>query len=803
MDDIVARCPDCGREHPEAFEQCDWCGRNQPSRWWCSACSDWRATRACAACAGGLAVPSEVALGARVVGTTVAFQFAVRNTGKKPVTCMVGCTESAVKFVNPRLLIPAGRAATVSGEIGIAAEPLGRLSFRLVTFDGKYLSETQLIFEAVAPAPRLEFLPALVQLRTANPGGIVRSSVRLKNTGNVPLTANLSAVAAWLAVEPKQLALAPDESAEVKLRARSKKSDSGLLETALSAETGAGAWTAPVHYQLPEPELAAEPVDFGQLQPGRAVFAEVLVRNTGRVRVDGTVEAVAPWMRVTPARVKLQPGREKKVRVRALLTDEDEGPQTSELLVSSDSGILLRVPVTALGKIPRPVLRAVRRQRFRDALGPPTERKFQVANDGDGRLVLTARADVPWIRIVTPELRVAGGKKRKLRYVVDLAVLALGEHSATITIESNGGTATVPVTVHVLEPNPILEIVSGPDLGLLSANQPLSAVVQVRNAGIGLLRVAAESENARNTVSPTETDVPPGPPVRFNLTVPVSGLPGGAHEAAVRFASNGGTGRAVVRFRLPVEQIEVPALLDLGIREAGWPAVGSVRVRNAGPYPVVLRVSGEQPCVQPGVARVVVLPRDAVTVPFHLVLPHEELGPVLGALLLEGRAVRQRVVVRAIAGRAELVVLSGAVELGNMTPGAERPFTVEVENKGLIEARIRDLRVSGELEVWVSKATVDPGERATLIGCARVNTRHTDQQVRTTVPLTDDATVQCTARVVRPILPRVLAVATVVGGLLVSGAGSAAVGWWPGVPLALAGLLVWLGAGAWLFWRER
>lgn len=803
MDDIVARCPDCGREHPEAFEQCDWCGRNRPSRWWCSACGDWRATRACAACAGGLAVPSEVALGVCVVGTTVGFHFAVRNSGKKPVTCMVGCTDSAVKFVNPRLLLPAGRAATVAGELTIPVEPVGKQSLRLVTFDGKYLSETQLVFEAVAPAPLLEFVPALVQLRTANPGSGARASVALKNTGNVPLCADLSAASAWLAVEPKQLALAPGESAEVKLRARSKKSDSGVLETALSAVADCGAWTAPVHFQLPEPELAAEPIDFGELAPGRAVFADVVVRNTGRVRVNGTIEAVAPWVHVTPARVKLQPGREKTVRVRVLLTDEDEGPQASELLVSSASGVVLRVPVTALGKIPRPVLRAVRRQRFRAALGAPTERKFQVANDGDGRLDLTARADVAWIRIVTPELRVAGGKKRKLRYVVDLTSLPLGEHSAPITIESNGGTATVLVTVQVLEPNPVLEVVSGPDLGLLSANQPLSAVVQVRNSGIGLLHVTGESENPCNTVSPTEIDVPPGPPVRFNVTVPVGGLPGGAYEAAVRFTSNGGTGRAIVRFKLTPEQLDVPALLDLGIREAGRARWDWLWVRNTGQYPVTLHLRTEGPGVKLGNEHLTLASLQTASVPFYMALPADVRGPVTGAILLEGRAVRHRVTVRAVAREVQLAVEPAVLNLGRLRPGEERAFTAILVNAGAVPAEVYAENVPGELEVRVKGATVPPGARVPLVGSVRANTDRTGEPVRATVRLGYGVKLRCEATVVAPILPQVLAVTAVAGSLLVGGAWSAAAGWWLGVPLALVGLLVGLGAGALMFWRER
>ncbi|MBN9122006.1 MAG: hypothetical protein J0I06_23165 [Planctomycetes bacterium] len=797
MDDVVARCPDCGREHAEEFARCDWCGRNAPSRWWCAACTDWRAARACPACAGGVAVPSELNLGPCVVGARVTFQFSARNAGKKPRTCLVESAAGDVALVNSRFVLPAGGTATVSGEIVVPEKPLGRRNFRLVTFDGTALSETWVVLEAVSAAPRLEFLPPLVQLRAAHPGTVVRSSVALKNTGNVPLAAALSASSAWLAVEPKRLALAPGEFAEVKLRVKSKKTDSGRLEAKLTAAAADGVWEATVRCLLPEPELAADPVDFGELKPGRAAFADVVVRNVGRVRVNGSVEADAPWLRVTPTRINLPPGGEKRVRVRAVLSVEEDGPLTSELLVSSPAGVVLRVPVSATGKVPRPVLRAVRRQRLRDAIGPPVERKFQVANDGDGRLDLTATADAPWIQIVTPELHVAPGKKRKLRYVVDLESLPLGEHAAAIAIESNGGAATVPVTVEVLDPNPVLEIVSGPDLGLTSPDQPLSAAVQVRNSGIGLLKVRAESENPRNTLSPAEADVPPGPPVRFNLTIPVSGLTGGAYEAGVRLTSNGGAGRAAVRFRLTPEQLDVPALLDLGPREAGRVRWDWLWVRNTGQYPVTLRVRAED-AVRLELDRVTVASLQTVPVPFYLNLPDEARGPVTGAILLEGRALRHRVAVRAVARKVELVLEQKTLDLGKLRPGEERAFTVDVVNVGEIPAEIYDAQAPGELEVRVRKATVLPGARVALVGTARANTDGTGAEVGAVVRLNHGLKLRCEATVVPPLWPRVFAVTAAAGGLIAGAGVSVAVGWGAGVPLALVGVL----AGAWLFWRE-
>lgn len=795
--DVVARCPDCGNEEPHAFPGCAVCGRAIASRWWCHPCNAWLAGRACPVCGGGLGVPAELVLGSGVVGATLPFKFTVRNPGKKSIDCAVYSPDSAVTLGGMRLHVAGGGAADVRGTVRLAGGAHGRRTFA-VRFDAPVPAETVLIVEAVPAAPRLEFAPSPLALGTPLPGSSVAASVVLKNTGNVALSARLSGSAPWVAVEPRRLELPPGEASVIRVRVSSRRTDSGTLEGELRAEAGSDRWAVPVRFALPAPQLAADPVAFGELVPGRPAFAEVTLRNTGRVRVACTLAAADPWLQVRPTRVNLPPGREKKLRARAVLNATHDGPQRSEMVVSSASGVLLRVPVTASGKVPKPVLRAVRKQRVRDVIGPPVERQFRVANDGDARLECAATADQPWVRIETPELKVGPGKKRKLRYVLDLPTLPRGAHSATITLATNAGTQAVPVTVHVLDPNPVLEVVAGPDLGLITPDLPLNAFVQVRNAGVGLLTVAATAENPRVDVSPDGADVPTGPPVRFNVLIPVNGLAGGDHEVGVRFTSNGGDGRASVRFRLPVEQLDAPALVDLGDRAAGRPTGDSVKVRNTGPDRLTLRVRGEHQWIRPGTDRLSIGPGETVSLPFRLDLPAGVLGPRVGTILLEGRAVRHAVAVRAVARKVELILVPGVVVLGDMAPGEERAFTLDAVNAGEIAAEVRAAHIGGDLEVWVRKATVPPGTRVTLAGRARVNSRQSGQQVRATVPLAEETALRCVADVKRSVVPRVAAGAATLGGLVAGGAVSVGLGWWLGVPLALLGIAV----GAWLFWLD-
>ena len=795
MDNVVARCPDCGMEQADAFAHCFVC--MAPSRWWCRPCRAWRPARSCPACGGGLTVPSEVHLGGWPVGATIPFTITARNPNNRLAGCAISTSDEGVTILAPRILVAPLGSVEVFGRVTLPPGPLGRRTFRLV-FPAGVSAETVLVVEAQLPTPLLEFVPARVALRASRPGGTVSSSIALKNTGNVTLAATLSAEEPWLAAEPKRLTLAPGESADIRLRAKSRKTDSGTRETQLVAATEGGTWAATVRYALPRPELSATPVSFGELTLGRRSVAEVVVRNTGPVRVVCAITAAAPWLSVLPTRINLAPDGQRTIRVRALVTAEHDGPLASELVLTSDGEVVLRVPVAGTATLPRPLLRPIRRQRVLDAAGTAIERKFQLANDGDGRLDLKAKADQPWVKLQTPELQVAPGKKRNFRYRLDLTVLPRGEHSATITLTTNVGSVAVPIAVTVLAPNPLLEVLPAPALGAVSPGLPLSAFVQVRNAGIGLLTVRAESESPWVVVSPALVDVPAGPPMRLNLAIRVAGLGGGEHEAAVRLTSNGGTGRAAVRFRLPVEQIDVPKRVDMGDLPAGRSAGHSFRIRNIGPDRVGLTIRSEHPWLEPGRDYLTVNPGEVVALPFRVNLPLGVLGPVGSALVLEGRSARYTVAVRARARKVDLVVLPGVVALGPVTPGAVRTFTVDVLNAGEIAAEIRESHTTGLLEVWVRRATVLPGERVTLFARVRVNERRIGIPASAVVQLTDGADLGVVARVVAPSLTGTLIVTALAGGLVVGAALAVSFGQWLGVPA----LVVGIGASAWIYSRR-
>jgi hypothetical protein len=133
-----------------------------------------------------------------------------------------------------------------------------------------------------------------------------------------------------------------------------------------------------------------------------------------------------------------------------------------------------------------------------------------------------------------------------------------------------------------------------------------------------------------------------------------------------------------------------------------------------------------------------------------------------------------------------------------MVPGEERAFTLEVANAGEIAAGVRETHMPGELEVWLRRATVKPGERVTLAGRVRVNSRQPHHELSATVPLAGETSVRLAATVVRSVVPKLVAAGAAASGLVAGGLLAAMIGWWAGVPLALVGL----ATAVWLFWLD-
>jgi hypothetical protein len=685
-------------------------------------------------------------------------RFIVENPGKKPLEAGVSTSHPSLTLRTRRVSLAPGTTASVIGLLALDGQT-GKRSYH-VRFDGPYPTSTELVVEVVPAVVRVDFTPSELVFRNVRPGTRVTRALTVSNGGNVPLDASLTVSESWLSVFPAKVILEPGQSTLVKVIARTRKTDHGARAASVRIAPSNGySSAASVQLLLPEPQLAATAVEFGNVAPDLPAYQTVELVNVGAVRVACTLTPDQPWLAVSPRKVNLPVGRSKTIKLRAVLGGEQAGPRSAQVVVAHAKGTLLNIPVAATCKLPKPILGAVRRQTIGAvATDGPVVRRFRIANTGDGRLTCTVTADQPWIEILTPELTVGAGKKRRVEFRLNAPAMPQGTNIATIQIASNGGAADIPLSVTVVEPEPELEVTENVDLGLVDG-AAASGYLTVRNVGVGMLKLQAVPDDPRLTVQPAEASIAPGPPVKLALAVALEGLAGGPHHYGVRFASNGGPGWVNVRFRLPVEQIQAPALIDLGDRTAGKAVSVVLRLWNTGTDQVALSVHAADAWVRPAVDRVVLKAGELVAIPYRLDLPSGVSGVRMGRIILTGRVLRQEVAVRVVVRRVELVVVPPMLVLGDMRPGEERPITFHVANRGDLAAVIGDLHAPGDLEVWIEPQRLEAESTNTLRGLVKLNARNVGREVRSTVRLRDETVIRLTARVVRSIRPRLIAAA--------------------------------------------
>jgi hypothetical protein len=663
--------------------------------------------------------------------------------------------------------------------------------------------ETNLVVEIVPAFVRVEFVPPELSVLEVQPGTTVHRTFSLNNTGNVFATADLTATDPWLSVVPTSVSLSPGESCLVKVTARTRKTDYGKLTGQIRFDSAEGfSSIADVAIMLPQPKLDALPVDFGEVMPDQPTYRTAVIRNTGKVRVACKLTTDQSWLNVSPSQINLPVGGSKEVKLRAKIAAEVAGTKTAALLASFAGGELLSVPVSAYCRVLKPILGSIRKQTLGAvASDEVVVRRFRVSNTGDGNLNCKISTDQPWIEILTEQISITSGKKRRIEYRINAPAMSQGINRATIHIRSNGGEAEVPLSIVVVDPEPKLDVLGDLDFGTVETADAENGYLLVRNNGVGMLNLRAIPRDRRVTVTPAELTLAPGPPAKLAVAVSLDGLSGGRYSYPIQFTSNGGTASASLKFRLPLEQIDSPSVIDLGDQLVGYPTDCAVHLMNTGPDDIKLAVRSEDSWLQPQAGKIAVKAGEIFAVPVRIHLRQGSSGLAKTSIWLEGRTLKRKVEIQVMARKIELIALPGVLELGVMFPGEERAFVIQIANRGDMAAEIHDIHVPGDLEIWVRRQTVQPGATVPLVGRVRMNSRTIGRQLGSAVRLRDETVVHFAAMIGHVRMPRILTALTGITGLTAGAAYWATGNWLIGVLAAMFGLTT--TAAVWVYCRTK
>jgi glucose/arabinose dehydrogenase len=342
----------------------------------------------------------------------------------------------------------------------------------------------------------------------------------------------------------------------------------GAEKTSLNRSLGAlpatwatlGSWSdGPVSGTLwgvaaapPQPALAVTPgslafsVEAGAANPAARTLS---VSNTGGGTLNFTTSDDAPWLSVTPGSGTAPRDLSVAVDAAGLAAGTYTGAVT--VTASGVSGSPKTIPVTLTVTAPAPPVLAASPASlsFGGETGGanPASKTLSVTNTGGGTLSFTASDDASWLS-VSPA---SGSAPRDLTVAADIAGLAAGTHTATITVDGgSAGTRTVPVTLTLTAPPPPALAISPAALGF-SATQggaaPPSQPVSVTNTGSGSLSFTVSDDAPWLSAAPASGNAP----ATVNVSVNPTGLAPATYTGTVT-VNGGAAGTRTVAVTLSV-----------------------------------------------------------------------------------------------------------------------------------------------------------------------------------------------------------------------------------------------------------
>jgi hypothetical protein len=345
---------------------------------------------------------------------------------------------------------------------------------------------------------------------------------RIINEGNHTLEWSLSGDRDWLSASP---AIGTDE-ATITVTIDRAFLDPDLNEGHVLVESNGGSETVTV-LALNGARLAISPtsLDFGMTDQVE-YFG---IHNTGICCLSWLVQSSVPWV---VAIIPSSGTEDRQVLVAVSRNGLANGVYTGDVSVLSNGGnVTLPITVAVM-----PTLEVTPSQLSFGQTN--TERSITIENTGSGLLEWTASASALWLS-VNPAAGMGGGTAV---VTVDRSGLPNGDYESAVTVSSNGGDKTLPITMEVL---PTLTV---SPLHLSYGEMDTERSITIENTGSGLLEWTA------STLAPWLSVDPPagmedGTAV---VTVDRSGLPNGNYEGAVTVSSNGG-GESVVLVSMSVQ----------------------------------------------------------------------------------------------------------------------------------------------------------------------------------------------------------------------------------------------------------
>ena len=345
----------------------------------------------------------------------------------------------------------------------------------------------------------------------------------MRNDGSAEAHIAVNSRQEWLSVTPDSLTCAPGQSIELDLLADTSSMTQGHTLEAVPAlqmqwEGGSLEVRTNLTVRKPSLDISAESIDFGYVSPSQASQRRLTLTNDGTSNLSWQALSSAQWVELSTSNGQLAPGESAEISLSAYVLALEAGVDRAEstLVLNSDAGrhklpmrIALAEPLLATDTLS---LDLGASQNWANVGG-----SFRVFNHGLGQLDGQVHSDRAWLGIERTSFRCPTGHSAEIALETDMAEFPQDESSDTarVTIESNGGSVAVDVTVSVA----LVPDVLTPEYLPLSPNSAggLSARLVLKNQGLAPAHVQLGASDDRLALSRVLCDIKPGKSTKLQI----------------------------------------------------------------------------------------------------------------------------------------------------------------------------------------------------------------------------------------------------------------------------------------------